>query len=293
MSIDGPCKGPIAVQVHGTSQTPAVPSDFKGADGWVTFQHIDPLTMPIEEKKNVHQSLSSTKIFDPNKNWWSFLSNTSIAIVPCFNSLYHDLYLIEDLAQLNLDILVKVGTNAHVQTDYLACFSDCKCFWLVSKTLECSNKEPKKLLHGVAANEINWSWVWTTWWDHMKSLNLPIEGVGDIRQGSHGKVTILPTLVINNQEKQNELTCWCKHYNGVLDLNVDEKLLYHIFSAFGAIHINHDAFGEPNAAMKVMYGQYLCICQFTVTYAYKMSLEYWFYGRSPLMKVSFQATPCG
>ena len=42
VSIDGPCKGPIAVQVHGTSQTPAVPSDFKGADGWVTFQHIDP-----------------------------------------------------------------------------------------------------------------------------------------------------------------------------------------------------------------------------------------------------------
>ena len=108
----------------------------------------------------------------------------------------------------------------------------------------------------------------------MKSLNLPIEGVGDIRQGSHGKVTILPTLVINNQEKQKELTRWCKHYNGVLDLNVDEKLLYHIFSAFGAIHINHDAFGEPNAAMKVMYGQYLCIYQFTVTYAYKMSLEY-------------------
>ena len=73
VSIDGPCKGPIAVQVHGTSQTPAVPSDFKGADGWVTFQHIDPLTVPVGEKKNVHQSLSSTKISDPNKNWWSFL----------------------------------------------------------------------------------------------------------------------------------------------------------------------------------------------------------------------------
>nr|POE89052.1 hypothetical protein CFP56_60444 [Quercus suber] len=84
----------------------------------------------------------------------------------------------------------------------------------------------------------------------MKSLNLPIEGVGDIGQGSHGKVTILPTLVINNQEKQRELTRWCKHYSGVLDLNVDEKLLYHIFSAFGVIHINHDAFGEPNVAMK-------------------------------------------
>ena len=60
---------------------------------------------------------------------------------------------------MNLDILVKVGTNAYVQTDYLACFSDSKCFWLVSKMLECSNKEPKKLLYGVAANEINWSWV--------------------------------------------------------------------------------------------------------------------------------------
>ena len=63
--------------------------------------------------------------------------------MPCFNSLYHNLYLIKDLSQLNLDILVKVGTNAYVQTDYLACFSDSKCFWLVSKMLECSNKEPK------------------------------------------------------------------------------------------------------------------------------------------------------
>ena len=121
----------------------------------------------------------------------------------------------------------------------------------------------------------------------MKSLNLPIEGAGDMGQGSHGKVTILPTLVINNQEKQKELTRWCKHYSGVLDLNVDEKLLYHIFSV---IHINHDAFGEPNVAMKLMYDQYLCNHQFMVSYAYKMSLEYWFYGRSPL---SFQATPCG
>ena len=96
----------------------------------------------------------------------------------------------------------------------------------------------------------------------------------------------MPTLVINNQEKQKELTRWCKHSSGVLDLNVDEKLLYHIFSAFGVIHINHDAFEEPNAAMKVMYGQYLCNRQFMVSYAYKMSLEYWFYGKSPLMKVS-------
>ena len=202
----------------------------------------------------MHQSLGSTEEAD-----------MSIAIVPFINSLHHDIYLIEDKAQLNLDILVEVGTNAHVQADYLACFSDCKCFWLVLKMLECSNKEPKKLLYGAVANGINWSWVWTVWWYHMKSLNLPIEGVGDIGQRSHGKVTILPTLVINNQEKQKELTHWCKHYSGVLDLNVDEKLLYRIFSAFGVIHINHDAFEEPNAAMKVMYGQYLCNYQFTVS----------------------------
>nr|POE98476.1 hypothetical protein CFP56_14875 [Quercus suber] len=175
----------------------------------------------------------------------------SIAIVHFINSLHHDIYLIEDKAQLNLDILVKVGAYAHEPADYLACFSDHTCFWLVLKTLECSNKKPKKLFYGVAANEFNWSWVWTAWWDHMKSLNVPIEGVGDIGQGSHGKVTILPTLVINNQEKQKELTCWCKHYIEVLDLNVDEKLLNRIFSAFGVIHINHDAFREPNVAMKV------------------------------------------
>ena len=271
VSFNGLCKGPIAiqVQVHGTPQTPVVPSDFKGAD--------EPLVVPVGEKKNVHQSLSSTKEVD-----------MSIAIVPFINSLHHDIYLIEDKAQLNSGILVKVGTNAHVQVNYLTCFSDCMCFCLVLKTLECSKKESKKLLYGVAANKVNWLWVWTAWWDHMKSLNLPIEGACDLGQGSHGKVTILPTLVINNQEKQKELTCWCKHYSGVLDLNVDEKLLYHIFSV---IHINHDAFGEPNAAMKVMYGQYLCNRQFMMSYAYKMSLEFWFYGRSPLMKVSFQATP--
>nr|POF16166.1 hypothetical protein CFP56_24193 [Quercus suber] len=234
VSFNGICKGPIAVQVqvYGTPQTPIVPSNFKGVD--------EPLAVPVGEKKNVHQSLSFMEEAD-----------MSIAIVPFINSLHHDIYLIEDKAQLKSDILVEVGTNAHVQAYYLACFSDCKCFWLVSKKLECSNREPKKLLYGVVANEINWSWVWTTWWDHMKSLNLPIEGVGDIGQGSHGKVTILPTLVISNQEKQRELTRLCKHYSGVLDLNVDEKFLYHIFSAFGVIHINHDAFGEPNAAMKI------------------------------------------
>nr|POF19145.1 farnesyl pyrophosphate synthase 2 [Quercus suber] len=163
MSFNGPCKGPIEVQVqvHGTSQTPAVPSNFKGVDGWVTFQHIGLLTMPVKEKKNMHQSLSSMEVFDPNKYRWSFISDMSIAIVPCINSLHHDIYLIEDLAQLNLDILVEMGTYAHVQADYLACFSDHKCFWLVLKTLECSNKEPKKLLYYVATNEINWSWVWT------------------------------------------------------------------------------------------------------------------------------------
>ena len=163
MSFNGPCKGPIKVhvQVHGTSQTLAVPSNFKGADGWVTFQHINLLVVPVGEKKNVHQSLSSTEVFDPNKNRWSFILDTGIAVVPYINSLYHNIYLIEDLAQLNLDILIKVGTYAHVQVDYLTCFSDCKCFWLVSKTLECSNKEPKKLFYGVAANEINWSWAWT------------------------------------------------------------------------------------------------------------------------------------
>ena len=73
--------------------------------------------MPVGEKKNVHQSLSSTEEAD-----------MSIAIVPFINSLHHDIYLIEDKAQLNSDILVEVGTNAHVQADYLACFSDCKCF---------------------------------------------------------------------------------------------------------------------------------------------------------------------
>ena len=43
VSFNGPCKGPIAVQVHGTPQTPIVPSDFKGVD--------DPLAVPVGEKE--------------------------------------------------------------------------------------------------------------------------------------------------------------------------------------------------------------------------------------------------
>nr|POE89051.1 hypothetical protein CFP56_60443 [Quercus suber] len=65
VSFNGPCKGPIAVQVqvHSTPQTPIVPSDFKGVD--------ELLAVPVGEKKNVQQSLSSTEEAD-----------MSIAIVP-------------------------------------------------------------------------------------------------------------------------------------------------------------------------------------------------------------------
>ncbi|XP_051127078.1 uncharacterized protein LOC127248663 [Andrographis paniculata] len=75
---------------------------------------------------------------------------------------------------------------------------------------------------------------------------------------------------------------------GNLDPDVDEKLLYDTFSAFGVIvtnpkimrdpdtgnsrgfgFISYDSFEASDAAIETMNGQYLCNRQITVSYAYK------------------------
>ncbi|GAA0162184.1 RNA splicing factor [Lithospermum erythrorhizon] len=75
---------------------------------------------------------------------------------------------------------------------------------------------------------------------------------------------------------------------GNLDPDVDEKLLYDTFSAFGVIvanpkimrdpetgnsrgfgFISYDSFEASDAAIEAMNGQYLCNRQITVSYAYK------------------------
>ncbi|KAL7231979.1 hypothetical protein ACSBR2_010070 [Camellia fascicularis] len=75
---------------------------------------------------------------------------------------------------------------------------------------------------------------------------------------------------------------------GNLDPDVDEKLLYDTFSAFGVIvtnpkimrdpetgnsrgfgFISYDSFDASDAAIEAMNGQYLCNRQITVSYAYK------------------------
>ncbi|WMV44396.1 hypothetical protein MTR67_037781 [Solanum verrucosum] len=75
---------------------------------------------------------------------------------------------------------------------------------------------------------------------------------------------------------------------GNLDPDVDEKLLYDTFSAFGVVvsnpkimrdpetgnsrgfgFISYDSFDASDAAIEAMNGQYLCNRQITVSYAYK------------------------
>jgi galacturan 1,4-alpha-galacturonidase len=45
VSLKGPCKTPIEVQVEGTLQAPVDPGYFKGSDGWVVFERIDQFTL--------------------------------------------------------------------------------------------------------------------------------------------------------------------------------------------------------------------------------------------------------
>ncbi|KAL6123706.1 hypothetical protein ACLB2K_076225 [Fragaria x ananassa] len=91
----------------------------------------------------------------------------------------------------------------------------------------------------------------------------------------------------NSQDKRN-LDVGANLFVGNLDPDVDEKLLYDTFSAFGVIvtspkimrdpetgnsrgfgFVSFDSFEASDAAIEAMSGQYLCNRQITVSYAYK------------------------
>ncbi|CAA7022174.1 unnamed protein product [Microthlaspi erraticum] len=97
-----------------------------------------------------------------------------------------------------------------------------------------------------------------------------------------------PIRVNKASQDKKSLDVGANLFIGNLDPDVDEKLLYDTFSAFGVIasnpkimhdpdtgnsrgfgFISYDSFEASDAAIEAMTGQYLCNRQITVSYAYK------------------------
>ncbi|XP_071702638.1 uncharacterized protein [Rutidosis leptorrhynchoides] len=97
-----------------------------------------------------------------------------------------------------------------------------------------------------------------------------------------------PIRVNKASQDKKSLDVGANLFVGNLDPDVDEKLLYDTFSAFGVIvtnpkimrdpdtgnsrgfgFISYDSFEASDAAIESMNGQYLCNRQITVSYAYK------------------------
>ncbi|XP_008787309.2 splicing factor 3B subunit 4-like [Phoenix dactylifera] len=97
-----------------------------------------------------------------------------------------------------------------------------------------------------------------------------------------------PIRVNKASQDKKSLDVGANLFIGNLDPDVDEKLLYDTFSAFGVIvtnpkimrdpetgnsrgfgFISYDSFESSDAAIESMNGQYLCNRQITVSYAYK------------------------
>ncbi|KAJ4803559.1 hypothetical protein LUZ62_016125 [Rhynchospora pubera] len=97
-----------------------------------------------------------------------------------------------------------------------------------------------------------------------------------------------PIRVNKASQDKKSLDVGANLFIGNLDPDVDEKLLYDTFSAFGVIvtnpkimrdpetgnsrgfgFVSYDSFDSSDAAIEAMNGQYLCNRQITVSYAYK------------------------
>ncbi|KAF9620304.1 hypothetical protein IFM89_011039 [Coptis chinensis] len=97
-----------------------------------------------------------------------------------------------------------------------------------------------------------------------------------------------PIRVNKASQDKKSLDVGANLFVGNLDPDVDEKLLYDTFNAFGVIvtnpkimrdpesgnsrgfgFISYDSFETSDAAIEAMNGQYLCNRQITVSYAYK------------------------
>jgi len=91
VELKGPCKAPIEVQVDGTIQAPADPSQMKAADQWIKFLYMEHLTL---SGKGVFDGQGATvyKKAAPAAAWSGKNSNVKIFMVNInlnFNLLDH------------------------------------------------------------------------------------------------------------------------------------------------------------------------------------------------------------
>ncbi|OAF71144.1 ribonucleoprotein, chloroplastic [Intoshia linei] len=106
------------------------------------------------------------------------------------------------------------------------------------------------------------------------------------------KLYAKPIKVNKASTQQKNLEVGANLFVGNLDADVDEKLLYDTFSAFGAIlqtpkimrdtdtggskgyaFINYASFSSSDAAIMAMNGQYLCNRPLMISYAYKKNTK--------------------
>ncbi|CAA2969472.1 splicing factor 3B subunit 4 [Olea europaea subsp. europaea] len=129
----------------------------------------------------------------------------------------------------------------------------------------------------------------------------------------HGKAIRVNKLVLLFQASQDKksIDVGANLFIGNLDPDVDEKLLYDTFSAFGVIvsnpkimrdpetgnsrgfgFISYDSFEASDAAIEAMNDQYLCNRQITVSYAYKKDTKGERHG-TPAERVLAASNPTG
>ncbi|KAG2719453.1 hypothetical protein I3760_03G267900 [Carya illinoinensis] len=95
VSLEGPCKGPIEFQNHGTVQAPADPSKFK--DFWIQIIHVDGFTLSgggtfdgqgqLAWKSNNCANDANCGVFAANLKF-SFLTNAVVKDITSLNSKY-------------------------------------------------------------------------------------------------------------------------------------------------------------------------------------------------------------
>ncbi|KAG2719459.1 hypothetical protein I3760_03G268400 [Carya illinoinensis] len=102
VSLEGPCKGPIEFQNHGTIQAPADPSKFK--DFWIQIIHVDGFTLSgggtfdgqgqLAWKSNNCANDANCGVFAANLKF-SFLTNAVVKDITSLNSKYFHIILLE------------------------------------------------------------------------------------------------------------------------------------------------------------------------------------------------------
>ena len=77
VDVKGPCKAPIEVQVDGTIQAPANPTDLKAAHQWFVVQYVNSFTLSGKKQEDKLKYINSFKWFPivKDKFWISFIRN--------------------------------------------------------------------------------------------------------------------------------------------------------------------------------------------------------------------------